>query len=198
MLLPRLPHKYYTSPSCPTIPCPAVQITPSHMNASSPLSPHHYHHSQKHVNTSSHSYAISYHTPYIMPFPPHSNIPSLRPKHSATTTPSLRLPLHLLANLDINLEELGHTSVQAHGLALVEIGFAVRCVDAFVAAGFEETMRALASIQSEHLIRACVEHGTMARWNRVVRVAEDNEVRATEGSVNSEIDHSSYRIFLPR
>jgi hypothetical protein len=77
---------------------------------------------------------------------PHSNMPSLRPKHSPTPTPSLSLALHLLANLDIDLEELGHTSVQAHGLALVEIGFAVRCVDAFVAAGFEETWRALASI----------------------------------------------------
>jgi hypothetical protein len=163
MLLPRLPRTRYISPSRPIIPCPAVHITPSHishprqthMNTSSPLSPHRSHQFQAHVNTSSHSYAISYHTPYIMPFPPHSNIPSLRPKHSPAPAPSLRLALHLLADLDIDLEELGHTSVQAHGLALVEIGFAVRCVDAFVAAGFEETMRALASIQFRHPIQAC-------------------------------------------
>jgi hypothetical protein len=51
----------------------------------------------------------------------------------------LCLALHLLANLDIDLEELGHAPVQAHRLALVQIGLAVRCVDAFVAAGFEKT-----------------------------------------------------------
>jgi hypothetical protein len=53
-------------------------------------------------------------------------------KHtSATSTLSLRLPLHLLANLDIDLEEFGDAAVQTYGFALVEIGFAVGCVDAF-------------------------------------------------------------------
>jgi hypothetical protein len=188
MLLLRLPRKHYTSPSRPTKPYPTAHITPSHishprqthMNTSSPLSPHHSDHTPKHVNTSRHSYAISYHTPYIMPshtLLPHSNMPSLRPKHSSTPTSSLRLALHLLANLDIDLEELGHTSVQAHGFALVEIGFAVRCVDAFATAGFEETMRALASIPSEHLIQACVEPGSAASTE--ARNSELSEVRGS-------------------
>jgi hypothetical protein len=54
-------------------------------------------------------------------------------EHTSTTssTPSLRLPLHLLADLDIYLEEFGYAAVEADGFALVEIGFAVGCVDAF-------------------------------------------------------------------
>jgi len=51
----------------------------------------------------------------------------------------LRLTLHLLANLDIDLEELGYAAVEADGFALVEIGFAVRCVYAFGCARFDET-----------------------------------------------------------
>lgn len=50
----------------------------------------------------------------------------------------MRLTLHLLANLDIDLEELGYAAVEADGFALVEIGFAVRCVYAFGCAGFDE------------------------------------------------------------
>lgn len=45
---------------------------------------------------------------------------------TAAALPSLRLALHLLADLDVDLEELGNTAVEAHGLALVEVGFAVR------------------------------------------------------------------------
>lgn len=52
---------------------------------------------------------------------------------------ALRLALHLLANLDIDLEELGYAAVEADGLALVQIGLAVRCVDTFRRAGLEET-----------------------------------------------------------
>jgi hypothetical protein len=43
----------------------------------------------------------------------------------------LRLALHLLADLDIDFEEFGDAAVEADGFALVEIGFAVRRVDAF-------------------------------------------------------------------
>ena len=52
---------------------------------------------------------------------------------------ALGLALHLLADLDVDLEELAHAAVEADGLALVEVGFAVRCVDAFRGAGLEET-----------------------------------------------------------
>jgi hypothetical protein len=51
----------------------------------------------------------------------------------------LRLALHLLADLDVDFEEFGDAAVEADGFALVEIGFAVRRVDAFRGAGFEET-----------------------------------------------------------
>jgi hypothetical protein len=50
---------------------------------------------------------------------------------SAESLPSLGLALHLLADLDVDLEELGYAAVEADGLALVQIGFAVRCIDAF-------------------------------------------------------------------
>jgi hypothetical protein len=43
--------------------------------------------------------------------------------------------LHLLADLDVDFEELGDAAVQADGLALVEIGLAVRSIDAFLRAG---------------------------------------------------------------
>lgn len=61
------------------------------------------------------------------------------PKHAATTTLlSLCLALHLLANFDIDLEELGYAAVEADGFALVEVGFPVVCVYAFGCAGFDE------------------------------------------------------------
>jgi hypothetical protein len=51
---------------------------------------------------------------------------------------SLRLALHLLRNLDVDLEELAHAAVQAHGLALVQVGFAVLRGDALLGAGVDE------------------------------------------------------------
>jgi len=62
----------------------------------------------------------------------------LRPKHAPTTLGPLlcrRLTLHLLRHLDIHLEELGHAAVEADGLALVEVGFAVLGWDALLGAG---------------------------------------------------------------
>jgi hypothetical protein len=52
----------------------------------------------------------------------------------------LRLALHLLRNLDVDLEELAHAAVQAHGLALVQVGFAVLRGDAFLGAGVDESV----------------------------------------------------------
>lgn len=49
-----------------------------------------------------------------------------------------RLALHLLRHLDVNLEELAHAAVQAHGLALVEVGFAVLWGNALLGAGVDE------------------------------------------------------------
>ena len=62
---------------------------------------------------------------------------SLHHAHAALSVGSLTL--HLLADLDVDIEELGDTAVEADGLALVEICLAVRGVDAFGGAGFEET-----------------------------------------------------------
>lgn len=59
-------------------------------------------------------------------------------EHAATSSLPLCLPLHLLANLDIDLEELRDTAIEAHGLALVEVCFAVRRVDALLAAGLDQ------------------------------------------------------------
>lgn len=50
----------------------------------------------------------------------------------------LRLALHLLRHLDVDLEELAHAAVQAHGLALVQVGFAVLGGDALLGAGVDE------------------------------------------------------------
>lgn len=59
---------------------------------------------------------------------------ALRLHATAESLPALGLALHLLADLDVDLEELGHAAVEANGLALVQIAFAVRCVDAFCGA----------------------------------------------------------------
>jgi hypothetical protein len=66
----------------------------------------------------------------------HSNLLS-----EPTTLLSLRLALHLLRNLDVDLEELAHAAVQAHGLALVEVGFAVLGRDALLGAGVDESVQ---------------------------------------------------------
>lgn len=46
--------------------------------------------------------------------------------------------LHLLADLDVDIEELGDTAVQADGFALVEIAFAVVGGNALLGAGLGE------------------------------------------------------------
>lgn len=49
------------------------------------------------------------------------------------------LTLHLLADLDIDIKELGHAPVQTHRLALVQVGFAVISWNAFLGAGFGQS-----------------------------------------------------------
>lgn len=62
-------------------------------------------------------------------------------EHASSASPSLCLTLHLLADLDVNLKELGDAAVETDALALVEIGLAVRCIDTFCGARFEESAK---------------------------------------------------------
>ena len=48
------------------------------------------------------------------------------------------LALHLLRDLDVDFEELADAAVEADGLALVEVGFAVGGRDALLGAGVNE------------------------------------------------------------
>jgi hypothetical protein len=47
--------------------------------------------------------------------------------------------LHLLADLDVDVEELGDTAVEADGLALVEVALTVVGGNALAGAGLGET-----------------------------------------------------------
>lgn len=96
-------------------------------------------------------------------------LPATKHAAAATALRSLRLSLHLLADLDIDLEELGYAAVEAHGLALVEIGLAVRGVYAFGCAGFDEAVRlsVLASLGfCWTRVRWCVEVGVVVGWGQ--------------------------------
>lgn len=48
--------------------------------------------------------------------------------------------LHLLANLDVDVEELADAAVEADGLAFVQVTFTVLVGDAFLRAGFGQTV----------------------------------------------------------
>ena len=48
------------------------------------------------------------------------------------------LALHLLRDLDVDFEELADAAVEADGLALVEVGFAVGSGNALLGAGVDE------------------------------------------------------------
>jgi len=61
--------------------------------------------------------------------------PDKHPPRPRRSLPLRRLPLHLLRNLNIHLEKLGHAAVQTHRLPLVEVGFAVLGGNAFACAG---------------------------------------------------------------
>lgn len=70
-------------------------------------------------------------------------LPSLSKLEHPPTATSIRLSrtnsirrvlLHLLADLDIRIHELGHTPVETHALRLVELGIAVVGRDALLLA----------------------------------------------------------------
>lgn len=69
-----------------------------------------------------------------------ASFPSLHAEHAAgTTLPSGGLALHFLADLGVDVEELADAAVKADGLALVELGFAVRRRNALFSAAGHET-----------------------------------------------------------
>jgi len=51
------------------------------------------------------------------------------------------LSLHLLRDLDVDLEELANATVEADGLALVEVTLAVGVGDALLGAGLDKTVK---------------------------------------------------------
>lgn len=66
------------------------------------------------------------------------------PLHAKAHTTTLLLTsalLHLLANLDVDIEELGDTAVQADRLALVQVALAVVGGDTLLGAGLGEAKR---------------------------------------------------------
>jgi hypothetical protein len=96
--------------------------------------------------------------PFPCPPRPQPNEP-LRTKHTPTSSLLLlRLALHLLAHLDIDLEELGDTAVETHGFAFVQVWLAVGCVDAFFGAGCYE------AVLKEYSLALC--HWMVGRWCR--------------------------------
>lgn len=65
----------------------------------------------------------------------------LHEAHAATTLlVGIGLALHLLADLDVDVEELGHAAVEADGLALVEVAFAVIGGDTLLGAGLGQAI----------------------------------------------------------
>lgn len=56
------------------------------------------------------------------------------------TLVGIGLALHLLADLDVDVEELGHAAVEADGLALVEVTFAVIGGDTLLGARLGQAM----------------------------------------------------------
>lgn len=58
---------------------------------------------------------------------------------SAHTHAGASTLLHLLADLDVDIEELGYATVQAHRLALVEVTLAVIGRDTLLGAGLGKT-----------------------------------------------------------
>lgn len=56
------------------------------------------------------------------------------------TLVGIGLALHLLADLDVDVEELGHAAVETDGLALVEVTFAVIGGDTLLGARLGQAM----------------------------------------------------------
>jgi len=70
---------------------------------------------------------------------PYSPVILSRPCHPHASTSSLLFFLEFIADFHGNIEELGHTSVQADGFAFVEVGFSVVCWYAFLGTRFVES-----------------------------------------------------------
>lgn len=64
----------------------------------------------------------------------------LHQAHAATLLVGIGLTLHLLADLDVDVEELGHAAVETDGLALVEVAFAVIGGNTLLGAGLGQAM----------------------------------------------------------
>jgi hypothetical protein len=75
------------------------------------------------------------------PFPLFSSKTALHAQAHAATLLVGSLTLHLLADLDVDIEELGDAAVQADGLALVEVAFAVIGGDTLLCAGLGQAAR---------------------------------------------------------
>jgi hypothetical protein len=71
-----------------------------------------------------------------------------------------RLALHLLRDFDVDFEELAHAAVEAYGLALVEVGFAVLGRDALLGAGVDEPGDGVSASLREG---SCARKGSYAR-----------------------------------
>ena len=79
--------------------------------------------------------------------------------HAHTALSAGGITLHLLADLDVDVEELADAAVETNGLALVQLAFAVVVGDTFLGAGLGETGNiSLANQKSEK----------MRIWNRGV------------------------------
>lgn len=73
--------------------------------------------------------------------------------HAHATLVGIGLALHLLADLDVDVEELGHAAVEADGLALVEVAFAVIGGDTLLGA---------------RLSQAMIRDGSKLEWVRII------------------------------
>lgn len=60
---------------------------------------------------------------------------------TARVSTSGSLALHFFRDLDVDFEEFGNAAVEADGLALVEVGFAVGWGDALLGASLDEPVR---------------------------------------------------------
>lgn len=69
----------------------------------------------------------------------------LSAEHTTAALLRGRLTLHLLRDFDVDFEELAHTAVEADGLALVEVGFAVLGRNALLGAGIDEPGKEMVS-----------------------------------------------------
>lgn len=97
----------------------------------------------------------------------------LEPKSSHTSgglPASSGLILHLLADLNVYLEEFCHAAIQADGLALVEVTFPVVVGDALVDAGLSQT--AIPGFGSAVAVKS-----DMKRIMRCVRIVPVEHVR---------------------